>query len=100
MTYQSKPFWWLTCDEPGCGVKSTEGSEYAAWDDKSQAVSDAIDSEWSATDDETLHFCSEHSDRVCLECGKHVPEGVSRDRDNMCDECWAEDAKRDHGRLP
>lgn len=98
VSYESAPFWWIVCDEPECGAKSTEGSDYVAWADKSQARDSAMDSEWAATDTEGLFFCSEHSNRVCLECGKHVPEGVKRDQDSMCDECWTEDAKTNHGR--
>ena len=31
MSVKSAPYYWLVCDAPGCGVSSTEGSEFAAW---------------------------------------------------------------------
>jgi hypothetical protein len=59
MTTQSAPFYWLTCDAPGCGVKSTEGGEYVAWEDEAQAVDNASDSEWSCIDGRD--YCYEHA---------------------------------------
>jgi hypothetical protein len=97
MPYVSEPFWWIVCDEPGCEVKSTEGGEYTAWGDKGAARDEAVDSDWAETTD-GLFFCSEHRDRACSECSKHVPGGADVEHDSMCDECWAGDAKENHGR--
>lgn len=95
MGYVSAPFWWIVCDEPGCEVKSTTG-EYSAWGDQGEARDEALDSDWAETTDD-LMFCSEHRNRACGECSKHVPGGVKPDQDSMCDECWADDAKDNHG---
>jgi hypothetical protein len=98
MSYESAPFWWIVCDEPECGAKSTEGSDYSAWGDQGGARDEALDSDWIEAKDGDLFFCSLHRDRVCGECERHVPGGVPEDYDGMCGECWAEDAKQNHGR--
>jgi hypothetical protein len=59
MSIKSKPFYWLECDEPGCGVKSTEGGEFDAWSDAHQAVDDADASDWLITG--VAHFCFDHA---------------------------------------
>lgn len=58
MSTQSAPFYWLVCDYPGCGVKSTEDGEYSAWSDAGQAVDDATSSDWLS--DERGDYCPEH----------------------------------------
>lgn len=60
MSVQSAPFYWLTCDWPGCDVRSTEDGEYSAFDNVDSAVSDAEDCHWLVTDD-GLHLCSAHT---------------------------------------
>lgn len=54
MTIKSEPFYWLECDD--CGVKSTEDSDYVAWQSPDQAVDNAADSDWLITDD-GKHYC-------------------------------------------
>lgn len=93
MSYQSAPFWWLVCDAPDCKAKSSEGSEYCAWSDKSGAEGDAVDAEWLVGDKH--HYCPEHRRYVCGECEKSEGREYPLDQDGMCDECWAEDAKQD-----
>jgi len=97
--YVSAPYWFIVCQEPGCGVKSTEDSEYSAWADTGGARDEALDSDWAETTD-GLFFCSEHRNRACSECSKHVPGGTDVEHDSMCDECWTEDAKDNHGHTP
>lgn len=53
MTIRSAPYYWVKCD--GCGVSSTEGGEYSAWNGESVALDDALNSDWTAYGD--LHFC-------------------------------------------
>ncbi len=59
MAIRSEPYYWLTCDHPGCGVKSTEGGEFTAWADIVGAVEDAFNSDWTVTFD-GKHYCDEH----------------------------------------
>lgn len=101
MGYQSAPYWWIVCDEPGCEAKSTEGSGYAAWGDQGGARDEAIDSDWREARTGDLFFCWEHSYRVCGECEKHVSDGTKDERferDSMCDECWEADQAQAAGR--
>lgn len=46
MSVQSKPYYWLVCDHPGCNRKSTEGGEFTAWSDRNGAEEDAGNSDW------------------------------------------------------
>ena len=55
MSIKSAPFYWLECD--GCGVKSTEGSEHAAWAEEDQAINIAMDSDWATI--EGCHYCED-----------------------------------------
>jgi hypothetical protein len=66
VTIQSKPFYWLECDEPGCGCSSTEGSDYAAWAQVDGAEEEALASEWTFVaepGERTLHYCRDHAPR-------------------------------------
>lgn len=69
MTIQSKPFYWLTCDAPGCEAKSTDESEYAAWADHGYAESEAEDSGWTFAGG--MHYCQDHVIPICDECDEH-----------------------------
>jgi len=59
MSIQSKPYYWVVCDEPGCERKSTDGGDYTAWSEEDHALDDADASEWLILDD--VHYCYEHS---------------------------------------
>lgn len=61
---QEAPFFWLVCDHDGCGIKSTEGSDYAAWVDMASALDDAERSDWLITDD-NHHYCADHRSEHC-----------------------------------
>lgn len=97
MTYASAPFWWLTCDAPGCGVKSTEDGEYDAWAEEGVARDHALDSGWVGPQDDQQHYCNRHRRYVCIECEKSEGREYPLDHEGMCDECWTEDAKQNHG---
>jgi hypothetical protein len=58
MSVQSEPYYWLECDEPDCGVKSTKGGEYTAWSDVNGAVEDAEGCGWVIVDGK--HYCDTH----------------------------------------
>ncbi len=77
---QSAPYYWLTCDEPDCGNVSTEGCDFTAWEDESQAVEQATESDWLAVGDN--HYCDGHAN-------KHDPE-LKEDCDGSatCDSLW------------
>lgn len=83
MSVKSEPFYWLTCDEPGCGVKSTEDSEYAAWSDLQQARQDAEDGDWQRY--EGRDYCQMHRRTLCAECDER--EAVDSESE-LCEECY------------
>lgn len=58
MSLQSRPYYWVTCDYPGCGVSAEEGGDYTAWQDPGYAASSALDSCFITLDD--LWYCWEH----------------------------------------
>jgi hypothetical protein len=59
MSLKSAPYYWVECDD--CGVKSTEGGEYTAWDDAGTAEQDALDSEWiQVAGKDYCYECSVH----------------------------------------
>jgi hypothetical protein len=92
MTYASAPYWWVVCDAPDCNVKSTEGSDYAAWAEQSGAWDDASDNYWARNEADTKHYCDEHRWFICSECEKSEGREYPKEHDGMCDECWAEDS--------
>lgn len=87
MALQSAPYYWLTCDGPDCGIKSTEGSEHSAWMDHGQAVDQATDSEWWIGDHGAT-YCPEHAPK-CPTCGLLLND------DRTCED--ADDAEHKEG---
>lgn len=68
MAIQSAPYYWVTCDEDGCDLKSTSGNfEVSAWDSESMALEDAEESDWWIGKDGD-HFCYKHVPK-CESCG-------------------------------
>lgn len=59
MSTASTPFFWLTCDHPGCQVKSGDDGDYAAWSTVEQARDSANDGDW-LIGHELGDFCPEH----------------------------------------
>ena len=57
MSVKSAPYYWLECDEPGCGAKSTESSEHTAWSDLDGAIGQAEGADWQVEDG---HYCDIH----------------------------------------
>jgi hypothetical protein len=81
MSLKSAPYYWLECD--GCGVKSTEGSDYAAWADHGQAEDDATAADWYVRNG--VHYCDDcETKRVCIECDKPASD---LDDDRMFPSC-------------
>lgn len=58
MSVKSEPYYWLECDESGCGVKSTYGGEYTAWSHVNEAIEDAEGCGWAVVDGK--HYCDLH----------------------------------------
>jgi hypothetical protein len=65
MSIKSEPYYWVECDEPDCGTKSTEGGEHSAWSEEDVAVQEAYDSDWFI--DKGKHYCEAHA-------AKHDPD--------------------------
>jgi hypothetical protein len=56
---ESKPFYWVVCDEQGCEARCPdEDDESIAWAEADQAVAVAQDSEWLVVG--SKHYCWEH----------------------------------------
>lgn len=82
MSVKSAPYYWLECDHPGCGRKSTEGSDHSAWSEIDGAEESARDYDWFVEQD-GVHFCEEHAlARICPECGEPKPAD-----DTTCADC-------------
>ena len=43
---QSAPYYWVTCDEPGCDARCPD-HEVTAWSDSDTAIDSAEESDWS-----------------------------------------------------
>ena len=85
MTLDSKPFYWMTCDAPECGVKSTEGGEFDAWADSDTAIDDARNSDfWVDVKGDGRAFCEEHAPRCdqLLDDGRQC--GLVLEEDSTC----------------
>ena len=55
MSIKSAPYFWVECD--GCGVKSTNGDDGAAWADEGDARKQVFGyGDWQR-DDQDGHFC-------------------------------------------
>jgi hypothetical protein len=77
MSVESAPYYWLTCDHVGCGVKSTKGGDYTAWGDESMAREEASCSDWIEV--EGKDYCDNHRNQ-------HDPELLAEcDGSASCD---------------
>ena len=80
MSVESAPFYWLTCDgldDDGttCGIKSTYGGDYVAWDSPEQAREDAEAADWAHHNGKD--YCDEHAHQFrCADCGEIKDECV------------------------
>lgn len=86
MTLAKAHFYWLECNQ--CGAKSTEHSEFAAWQQVEGAVTEAQDSEWDVpTPDGTKALCPDCAPYCANGCGKPAGE-LCGEREYMCVHCW------------
>lgn len=117
MSVKSEPYYWLECDGPECGRKSTEYGDHTAWAEEHMAEEEAENGDWALTD-EGKHFCPKHRPvytcgaetyaqtretpaEYCEEevdtederCAKH--DGSAQDRDDYDYEAWKEERRGD-----
>jgi hypothetical protein len=63
-TFDTKPFYAVTCDYPGCTNRDDSG-EYQWWGEQEDAIDAALDGDWKIEDTEPREnarlFCEEHS---------------------------------------
>lgn len=62
MSIQSRIYYWIECDRPGCDATSPSQDDFedtGMWDNSRQAISDAQESGWTLTLAGEL-FCVEH----------------------------------------
>lgn len=64
MSIKSAPYYWVVCDGEGCGVSAQEDSDWSAFGEPSQAIDDAVCSEWAEVDGK--HYCT--SCRTPFDC--------------------------------
>lgn len=60
MSIKSKPYYWVECDFPDCGVSAQEGSDYTAWGDVDTAEETARDADWWTSEGGEQHYCDNH----------------------------------------
>lgn len=86
MSLKEAPYYWYECDG-GCGKKSTEGTEYAAWSSIGDALDDALNNAEWAMDIDGKDYCWQCSPYpMCAECGNKNAR-TEYDGDTWCDEC-------------
>ena len=90
MTLHSAPYYWITCDAQDCIEREPAvDDEITAWSDVDGAVETAKASDWLVTA-ENEHFCRDHANYICQNCGKLDPEDRPGDRDYLCRQCAAD----------
>lgn len=86
MSLKSAPFFWLECDD--CGVKSTNCSDYVAWQDADMAEEEASCSDWYTEDG--IHYCFDcRNKHICVECVKPSHDLV----EETCPNCREEEVQ-------
>ena len=89
MSVTSAPYYWITCDAPGCQQRcpSEDNDEYSAYRDIADAVDCARYSEWKITSD-GRHYCwvNNHDAYVCTRCETYDRTPLP---DYLCTTCHA-----------
>jgi hypothetical protein len=75
MSVKSKPYYWVVCDWPGCGMSAQEGSDYSAWSHRLDALEAALDADWWIDHKRDLHYCDNHPSHWCSDGGS-PPDGA------------------------
>lgn len=94
MTIKSAPYYWVECE--GCGVKSTEDTDYTAFSCVTGALEDAQVQAWHLAENTEStgnfgHYCDKCTPPWCLECDRPItgdnPRMVDADGDPDNWEC-------------
>ena len=81
MSLQSKPYYWVRCDN--CG-EDCEYDDFSAFADPGMAFDGAVSADW--TEHDGRHHCPPLT--RCEDCGAEAGE-CAADRDDRCPACWA-----------
>src|SRR5580704_7914570 len=94
MPFNSKPFWWVECDN--CGKRIDYG-DFSAWEDQDQAATVAEEYDWTCDDDRERWACPEcpplpkgETDCRCP-VGDDCPCEMNDDKDGLCACCRRDD---------
>lgn len=89
MGVQPVTFYEVVCDEPKCGVRSSDmDCEFAAWSDADQALDSWRDFDGFTSEDGKT-FCVDHRPEFCVDCDiddQVVATGHTADGQPACDE--------------
>jgi len=84
MSLQSKPYYWVRCDN--CG-EDCEYDDFSAFADPGMAFDGAVSADW--TEHDGRHHCPDCPPLTrCEDCGAEAGE-CAADRDDRCPACWA-----------
>ena len=92
MSLKSAPYYWIECDHPGCGARSTEGGDYAAWADHGAAYDEATSRDWYCPSGGP-DLCEEHAPPFCCNCSEVAT--TEHEGDDYCDDCLADELAPD-----
>lgn len=91
MTARPIPCYEIVCDEPECGKKTQDISDFAGWGDI-----DVAEDEWENADGQTIgerHYCWEHRQPQCFECDTFDrPLIIAPDGQWYCEDCRPDEA--------
>ncbi|MFC8038737.1 hypothetical protein ACFUOZ_05235 [Paenarthrobacter sp. NPDC057355] len=82
MSIRESSYYWLECDT--CTEKSTEGGDFGAWSEVSQAIDEATNGDWWIGDD-GQHYCFDHAPR-CITCKDMLESDRTCDNEENHDE--------------
>ena len=88
MSLKSAPYYWIECDHPGCGARSTEGGDYAAWADHGAAYDEAVNEDWHVSPSGSGDYCHHHAPDLCCACDEVAT--TEHEGQFFCDGCIAE----------
>ena len=90
MTIQAAPYYWVSCDAPGCTARCPDVmDEYSAFADISGALETADASDWRHTDD-SRDYCENHALNVCDQCQAYDDTPLAGEREYLCVKHWNE----------
>lgn len=98
MSVKEVTYYVVECDARGCDQRA-DGGEYTAWDCPEGATNEAECLDWAVVKSKGEHYCPDHLDRACIECGETegielAPEYPEGDGWPYCAEHRPEEAPR------